>query len=376
MVQLIQQKELKSSVEKVLMVVSDIRDKIGPLRKKLNMAKSNQEKESLNRQVKTAEKNLDEAKKVALAEIVKAYKLFCVYFLGKARTQWDNVVQEMHMKDPWVAVNGALNKGPRKKTWESILDCIELHKLTLFSYDATELQWYYMQQHIKKPERVMVRAFVTRMGVLNDYLAYLPTVKVSPRAVEDTKKGNVPFGEADLAGIMLQTIPISWVNQYNLTHLTLPQSPRLLLLDLENIERVMNKKRAESTKARAKDGTALAGAKSSPKKRASPGSSKQVSKKACTSKFCQHCKNNSGPYASHNTKECCKYDKDGKAVAASGKKPYKKRPYKKHGDGDDKQMAYLTDAIESLVKKGLKKAVKKHRKKRSRDNSSSDSNSE
>jgi hypothetical protein len=219
----------------------------------------------------------------------------------------------------------------------------------------------------------MVQAFVTRMGLLNNYLAYLPTVKDSPRAFEDTKKGNVPFDEVDLAGIVLKAVPTSRVNQYNLTHLTLPKSPRLLLPDLENIERVMNEKRAESAKARAKDGTALAGAKSSPKKKASPGSSKRVPKKARTAKFCQHCKNNGGPYTSHNTKECCKYDKDGKAVAASGKKPFKKKPYKKHGGGDDKQMAYLTDAIESLVKKGLKKAVKKHRKKRSRDDSSSNS---
>ena len=39
--------------------------------------------------------------------------------------------QEMYQKDPWVAVNGSLNKEPRKKTWESFLDCIELHKLTI-----------------------------------------------------------------------------------------------------------------------------------------------------------------------------------------------------------------------------------------------------
>ena len=107
------------------------------------------------------------------------------------------------------------------------------------------------------------------MGLLNNYLAYLPTVKDSSMAVEDTKKGNVPFDEADLAGIVLKAIPTSWVNQYNLTHSTLLKSPRLLLPDLENIERVMNKKRAESAKARGKDGAASAGAKSSPKKRAS-----------------------------------------------------------------------------------------------------------
>jgi hypothetical protein len=89
-----------------------------------------------------------------------------------------------------------------------------------------------------------------------------------------------------------------------------------LLPDLENIERVMNKKRTESAKARAEDSAASAGAKLSPKKRASTGSSKQVPKKACTAKFCQHCKNNGWPYTSRNTKECCRYKEDGKAVAA------------------------------------------------------------
>ena len=181
---------------------------------------------------------------------------------------------------------------------------------------------------------------MARMGLLNDYLAHLPTVKDSLMAVEDTKKGNKPFSKADLAGIMVQAVLSTWVNQYSLTHLTLPKATRLLLLDLENIDCVMNKKHAESAKARAKDSAALAGTKSSPKKRASAGSSEQVPKKACTLKFCQYCKNNGGPYTSHNTKECCKYDKDGKAVAASTKKPYNKKPYKKHGGGDDKQMTY------------------------------------
>jgi hypothetical protein len=233
-----------------------------------------------------------------------------------------------------------------------------------------------MQQHVRKPQRVTVRAFVSCMGLLNDYLAYLPTVKDSSMAVEDTKKGNILFDEADLAGIVLKAVLTSWVNQYNLTHLTLPKSPRLLLPDLENIEHVMNKKHAEWAKARGKEGTALAGAKSSPKNRASTGSSERVPKKARSAKFCQHCKNNGGPYRSHNTKECRKYDKDGKAVVAAGIKPYKKKPYKKDGGGNDKQMAFLMDAIESLVTKGLKKAAKKKHKKRSCDDSSSNSDSE
>ncbi len=256
------------------------------------------------------------------------------------------------------------------------MDCIELHKLTIFSCDAAELQRYYMQQHVRKPQRVTVQVFVSCMGLLSDYLAYLPTVKDSSMAVEDTKKGNVPFNEADLAGIVLKAVPTSWVSQYSLTHSTLPKSPRLLLPDLENIKRMMNEKCAESAKARGKDGTALAGAKSSPKKRASMGSSERVPKKARSAKFCQHCKNNGKPYTSHNTKECCKYDKDSKAVVAAEKEPYEKKPYKKDGGGNDKQMAFLTDAIESLVRKGFKKVVKKKHKKRSRNDSSSNSDSE
>ena len=108
---------------------------------------------------------------------------------------------------------------------------------------------------------------MTHMGLLNNYLAYLPMVKDSSMAIEDRKKDNAPFGEADLAGIVLKAVPTSWVNQYNLTHSTLLKSPRLLLLDLENIKRVMNKKRTELTKAKGKGGTALAGAKLSPKKK-------------------------------------------------------------------------------------------------------------
>jgi hypothetical protein len=93
------------------------------------------------------------------------------------------------------------------------MDCIKLHKLTIFHADAAEKQCYYMQQTIKKPQRVTVRQFMLRMGVLNDYLAYLPTVFNSLMAVAGTKKMNVPFDEADLAGIVLNLVTSSWVNQ-------------------------------------------------------------------------------------------------------------------------------------------------------------------
>ncbi len=87
------------------------------------------------------------------------------------------------------------------------MDCIKLHKLTVFPANAAEKQHYYMQQTIKKPQWVMVHQFMSCMGVLNDYLAYLPMVFDLLMAIAGTKKMNVLFDEADLARIVLNLVP-------------------------------------------------------------------------------------------------------------------------------------------------------------------------
>jgi hypothetical protein len=217
------------------------------------------------------------------------------------------------------------------------------------------------------------------MGVLNDYLAYLPMVFDSLMAVAGTKKMNMPFDEADLAGIVSNLVPSSWVNQYNMTHSTLPKNRRALLNDLETIKRVMDEKHSASLKAKTKEvSAASAAAKGSSKKHSASGSSGelQVPKKARPSKFCQHCKAKDGPHLIHNTKECRTYNGNGNLVSLFQTKPKNaKKPAKK---GGDQQMAYLMASVESLVKKGLKKAMKGKKCKRNctYDSSSSESNSE
>ncbi len=93
--------------------------------------------------------------------------------------------------------------------WMSFLDCLELHKLMVFSADAAERQRLYIQQAVHKPQRANVRQHVLQMGVLNDYVKHLPTLKDSSKTVPMTKKGNIPFGEADLAAIVLLSVPMS-----------------------------------------------------------------------------------------------------------------------------------------------------------------------
>jgi hypothetical protein len=208
-------------------------------------------------------------------------------------------------------------------------------------------------------------------------LGILPTIKNSPLAVAFMEMGNVPFTKATHASIILSHLPVAWRNQYNLTHSTVPESPRAMLMDLENIEKLFVKKYNKKARAsKAKAATASKTAERMPKKHVHGGGSNQEApKKGRSAKYCKWCKAAGGPYTTHNTIKCCRFEKDGKPKD----KPVKpfdsaKKPWKKTGSGDSSQMAYLTEKMAKLEKK-LKK-TKKHGKKHACDFSDSDSDSD
>ncbi len=99
----------------------------------------------------------------------------------------------------------------------------------------------------------------------------------SSKAAPTMNKVNIPFCEADLAAIILASFPMRWQNQYILTHSTVPELPRMLLPDLENIERVKVQKQNEKLKAKGKASTAHPNTKCDLKRKASRGLSDQVS---------------------------------------------------------------------------------------------------
>ncbi len=87
----------------------------------------------------------------------------------------------MHERDSWAAVNGQVTEGRHPQTWMSFLDCLELHKLTVLSADLAERHRFYIQQAVRKPQMATVWQHISRMGVLNDYVKHLPTVKDSSK---------------------------------------------------------------------------------------------------------------------------------------------------------------------------------------------------
>jgi hypothetical protein len=286
----------------------------------------------------------------------------------KPEIQWDRIVTEMHTKSPWEDIKGAKHNGLRRKLHQSLTDCIEFHKLMVFTVDAAERLKYYLMCSIKKPVRWTFRMHISRMEALNKYLGILPTIKNSPLAVASTEMGNVPFTEASHTSIILSHLPVAWRNQYDLTHSTVPESPRAMLMDLENVEKLFVEK--YNKKARANM------AKAAPKKRAHGGGSDQgAPKKGRSAKYCKWCKAAGGPYTTHDTIKCHRFEKDGKPNDKPAK-PFDsaKKPWKKTGSGDSSQMAYLTEKVAKFKKK-LKKTTK-HGKKHAHDSLDSDSDSD
>ena len=167
---------------------------------------------------------------------------------------------------------------------------------------------------------------------------------------------------------------MSWQNHYNHNHSTVPKSTCTLLPDLEAIEQVMVEKKGANLKAKGKGGTAPSEAKGNPKHKASGGPTGRVPKKGCSERFCQCCKANGGPFQTHNTLDCHRYDSNGKPLkVAAGKLSESKKPYKK--SGGNKGMAFVQSMFEAYVK-SQKKAGKSKKCKKCDYDSSDSSDSE
>jgi hypothetical protein len=161
-------------------------------------------------EIEQTQQMLQVAQKAHDKAIAETYEQLRNLLSIDAQSQWDRVYREMHERDSWAAVNGQVTKGRHLQMWTSFLNCLELQKLTVFSADTVKRQQFYIQQAVHKPQRAIVQQHISQMGVLNDYVRHLPTLKDSSKAVPTTKKGNIPFGKADLAAIVLLSVLMLW----------------------------------------------------------------------------------------------------------------------------------------------------------------------
>jgi hypothetical protein len=101
---------------------------------------------------------------------------------------------------------------------------------------------------------------------------------------------------------------IQWQDQYNLNKRgMMPMDLRSLLMLLKAIEGVCTHEKAKSE-------TSEKASHKGKKWKKCPGakSTASVPKKVRFEKHCNLCKKHGGAYTRHNTRDCCRYEKDGK----------------------------------------------------------------
>jgi hypothetical protein len=103
--------------------------------------------------VKAAKVRLINAKVVESTLACLTYDLFRKLLRDEPKIQWDCIVTEMHTKNLWEDIKGAKHNGLCRKSHQSLTDCIEFHKLMVFTVKAAERLKYYLMCSVKKPMR-------------------------------------------------------------------------------------------------------------------------------------------------------------------------------------------------------------------------------
>jgi hypothetical protein len=235
------------------------------------------------------------------------------------------------------------------------------HLLTAFPINAAEQEKYYISNVLKKPQRVNVRQFVHGVEQLNAYISQMPCFYYSPNANASTKPENVPFMEAELGAHVLRMCPSSGRTSTTLMRKGMtPMDMRLLLTLLEAIECVCTYKKGKLESSEKSSHKSEKG-----KKQPGTKATIHVPKKVCFEKHCNLCKKHGGAYTMHNTRECHRFEKDGKEKSDfhATKKDGKKSSPVNHN------FAQLTKKIKKL-EKALKKSSKKGKKHRYKDSNS------
>jgi hypothetical protein len=88
--------------------------------------------------VEAAKVRLINAKVMESTLVCLAYDLFRKLLRDEPKIQWDYIVTEMHTKTPWENIKGVKHNSLHGKLQQSLMDCIEFHKLMVFTIKAAE----------------------------------------------------------------------------------------------------------------------------------------------------------------------------------------------------------------------------------------------
>ncbi len=229
----------------------------------------------------------------------------------KSKYPWNKTISKQTESNLFVDLQGVSLEGPRGMSCKSFNNCIMFHLLTAFPINAAEQEKYYILNVLKKPQRISVCQLIRRVEQLNAYIAQMPCFCYSPNANASTKSENIPLMEAELASHVLHMCRIQWQDQYNMDKKGMtPMDMCSLLTLLEAIKRICTYKKGKLGYHKKSRKSSNMGEKG--KKCPGTNSTARVPKKVRFEKNCNLCKKHGGTYTTHNTCDCCRFNKDGK----------------------------------------------------------------
>jgi hypothetical protein len=139
----------------------------------------------------------------------------------------------------------------------------------------------------------------------------MPCFYCSPNTNASTKPENIPFTEAELGAHVLRMCPIQWQDKYNMNKKgMMPMDMHLLLTLLEAIECICTYEKGKLDSYEKSEKSSNKGKKG----KKCPGTIflARVPKKVRFEKYCDMCKKHGGAHTMHNTRDCRRFEKDGK----------------------------------------------------------------
>jgi hypothetical protein len=242
------------------------------------------------------------------------FTLYSNLLSPKSKYAWNKIVTKQTENDLFVNLQGVSLEGPRGMSRKLFNNCVMFHLLTAFPINTAEQEKHYISNVLKKPQRVNVRQFVRRVEQLNAYIAQMPCFYYSPNANATTKPKSVPFMEAKLGAHVLHMCPIQWQEQYNMNKKGMtPMDMCSLLTLLEAIKHICTYEKGKSESFEKSKKSFNKGEKG--KKRPCTNSTARVPNKVRFEKNCDLCKKHGGAFTTHNTRDCHRFEKDGKETS-------------------------------------------------------------
>jgi hypothetical protein len=259
--------------------------------------------------LKKAKQAQSTAKGMMTAATSKMFTFYSNLLSLESKYSWNKILGKQTESDPYVILQGDSLEGPRGMSCKPFNNCVMFHLLTAFPINAAEQEKYYISNVLKKPQRINIHQSVWCVEQLNAYILQVPCFYYSPNANASTKLENILLTEAELGAHVLRMCPLQWQDQYNMNKKgMMPMDMHLLLTSLEAIKCVCTYEKGKLDSFEKSDKSSNKGEKG--KKRPGTNSTARVPKKVRFEKHCNQCKKHGGAHTTHNTHDCCRFEKD------------------------------------------------------------------